>query len=124
MSNPLLEMFSNFMQGRNGGAEYEAIAPLSAKDNKEWEKLLSDLEKARSRLAEIEAKKKLFWIKIERKLKIYDRDLKIDGGMVMGEVEHKHNCEHPGEKAAQMPGFCNGDCENCALKPEEESDEE
>ena len=120
MGNPIFELFSNLMHhGDNDEVGYEPIAPLSEKDNKEWEKLLSNHEKAESRVEEIEAKKKLFWIKIERKLGIYNRELKIDGGIVLGEVEHKNNCEHTGDKLAQMPGFCGGDCEDCALKPED-----
>jgi hypothetical protein len=121
-SNPLMDLFSRFMQNRLGQENrFEPIAPLSAKDNKDWEKILSDFEKANSRVMEVEAKRKLFWIKLERKLKIFDRNMTIEGGMVLAEVDKKNNCNFPGERGA-IPGFCNMDCDNCAIKPEENDD--
>lgn len=118
-NNPFLNLFSQLM---NNDKSYEPIAPLSKKENREWEKLVSDLEKARSRLSEIEAKKNIFWIKLERKLKIYDRDLMIEGGMVLAEKETKNNCKEPGDKHS-IPGFCDGDCDSCALNPEEDEED-
>jgi len=120
-NNPFMSLFSQFMDNRGGNPTFEPIAPLSEKENKEWEKLNSDIEKTRSKLSELEAKKKIFWIKLERKLKIYDRNLMVEGGMVMAEKENKNNCGIPGERLS-IPGFCDGDCENCALKPEDDEE--
>lgn len=117
--NPLSNLFSKYLQSMTKEPRYEALAPLSLKDNKEWEKLISDYEKYRSKLLEIDAKKKIFWTKLERKLRIYDRNLKIEAGMVMGEVEEKHNCQIPGERTS-LPGFCDGNCGDCSQKPEDE----
>lgn len=117
--NPLSNLFAKYLQSKNQEPKYEALAPLSTKDNKEWEKLISDFEKYRSKILEIEARKKIFWTKLERKLGIYDRSLKIEAGMVMGEVEERHNCQTPGERLS-LPGFCDGDCDNCSQKPEDE----
>jgi hypothetical protein len=122
-SNPLMDLFSRFMQNRGEqNTGYEPIAPLSTKENTEWEKIISDFEKAKSRIMEIDAKKRLFWIKLERRLKIFDRNMMIESGMVMAETVKKNNCNFPGERGA-IPGFCDLDCGNCAVKPDDAPDE-
>lgn len=116
--NPFRDLMAKIFQSRAEEEDhYEPIAPLTEKDSQEWDRLINEYEKAKSRLVELDARKKLFWIRLERKLKIYDRGLKIEGGMVLGEVVKKSNCHMPGERAG-IPGFCDGDCANCALKPE------
>lgn len=122
--NPFRELMSKLFQSGNEEDKYEPIAPLSKKDNKEWDMLNQEFEKAKSRILEIEARRKIFWIRLERKLKMHDRGLKIESGMVMGEVSSKNNCHTPGERAG-IPGFCDGDCANCSQEPDgnEDSDE-
>lgn len=121
-NNPLMNLLSQLMDNGGSTPTFEPIAPLSEKDNREWEKINSDLEKTRSKLSELEAKKKIFWIKLERKLEIYDRNLMVEGGMVLAEKENKNNCEVPGQRLS-IPDFCDGDCDNCALNPEEDEEE-
>lgn len=119
MENPLMDFLSNMMGNGRNSTKYEAVAPLSSKDNQEWDRIISELEKAKSRMMELEARKKIFWIKLERKLGMFDRNLKIESGIVMAEVQNKNNCQTPGEKLA-LPGFCDGNCNECSQKPEEE----
>jgi hypothetical protein len=71
---------------------YEPLTPLSKAENEEWEKMIKDFEKARSFLAEVDAKRKLFWIAIERKLDIYNKSLKIENGMIMIEKKESKDC--------------------------------
>jgi hypothetical protein len=122
--NPFGKLFSRLMGSKpQSEIKYEPLAPLSKKDSEEWEKFSSDLEQARSKISEIEAKKSLYWIKIERKLKIFNKNLKIENGMVYVEVNKKTNCEHHGEKLP-LPGFCSGDCDNCSQSPDKDGDPE
>jgi hypothetical protein len=120
MENPLSNLLSHFMGGNPPPEmKYEPLAPLSKKELEEWDKFGSDLEKARSKISEIEAKKSLYWIKIERKLNCYNKNLKIENGMVYVEVNKKTNCEHHGENLP-LPGFCSGDCDNCSQSPDKD----
>jgi len=106
------------MDGGNDDEKYEPLAPLSKKDSEEWDRIHQNRAKIRSLLSESDAKLALFWAKIEKKLKVYDRDLMIDNGMVLAKIEKKSNCDdHKG-----IPGFCNGDCENCAINHDDEDD--
>jgi hypothetical protein len=122
--NPLGNLFSHLM-GHNRPPEikYEPVAPLSKKDSEEWEKFSTDIEKAKSKISEIEAKKTLYWIKMERKLNIYNKNLKIENGVVYVETDTKNNCEHHSKKLP-LPGFCSGDCDNCSLSSDKEEDPE
>lgn len=123
MSNPFQEMFERFKDSFQPGAEYEPVAPLSTKESKEWDNILLQLDKARSKLREAEAKRQLFWARMEQKIKMYDRGLKIEGGMIMALVEKKNNCGQGGNHKP-IEGFCDGDCENCAINPNKEDDED
>lgn len=123
MNHPLSDMFQNFLPLQGNTTEYEPVAPLSKSESLTWERINRELEKAQSKISELEAKKKLFWIKIERKSGIFDKDLKIEGGIIWAEIEKKNNCVQPGERAG-LPGFCDNDCDNCALKPEDIDEEE
>jgi hypothetical protein len=125
MSTPFEGLFQQFMPINASPQQYEPIAPLSKKDAEAWDKLQYDIEKAKSLVKEVEAKRILFWAKIEKKLKMYDRSLMIEGGMIMAVVEEKTNCTR--KKDEPHPDFCNGDCENCTLdhdnEPEDETEE-
>lgn len=116
------EMFEQMFNHGNQPESYEPVMPLSKKEQSEWDRLDIDYEKARSKIEEIEAKRKLFWIKMERKAKIFDRELKIDGGILMAEVISKSNCSQ--HDHTPIEGFCNGNCEECALNNPEETDED
>lgn len=115
--NLFRELMSKLFQSGHEEVKYEPIAPLSKKENKEWDMLNQEFEKAKSKILEVEARRKIFWIRLERKLKMHDRGLKIDSGMVMGEVSKKNNCQTLGDRAS-IPGFCDGDCTNCSQEPE------
>lgn len=123
MSNPFQEMFERFKGAFQPETEYEPVAPLSTKESKEWDNILLQLDKARSKLREAEARRQLFWAKMEQRLKMYDRGLKIEGGMIMAVVEKKTNCDQGGNHQP-IAGFCDGDCENCAINPEKKEEED
>jgi hypothetical protein len=115
MEHPLRKLFEMFQQGEN--ENFEPLAPLSKKEADEWEKLNNETAKIQTLKKENEAKRQLFWSKIEKKTGIYDRTLRIDNGMVLIQKDEKSNCKAKG--SGGIPGFCNGDCENCAMGKEE-----
>lgn len=108
----LFELFQN----SKGEEKFEPHAPLSKREAEEWDSIIKLSAKAHRMAEDAEAKRKLFWSKIERKTKIYDRNMRIDSGMILLQVNKKTNCKFHGE---QMPGFCDGDCANCALNPDD-----
>lgn len=77
--------------------KYEPTAPLSKEEATEWDNLQNEIGRVKSLAQEIEAKKRLFWASIEKKLNIYDRDLRIQNGMVLEKVIEKKYCETPGK---------------------------
>jgi hypothetical protein len=113
MDNPLDALFSLF-GSRLQNDNYEPFAPLSKEESKEWEDIQNEVAKVKSLVGEVEARKKLFWVKIEKKTNLYNRTLKIENGMILVEVKEKNSCPTPG---IARPGFCVGDCADCALNP-------
>ena len=107
--------FMKNMMGLQQEPQYEPLAPLSTKEAQEWDRINIVHAKGKSMVDQADAKRKLYWGKIERKTGIYDRSLKIDNGMIMVEPK-KNNCKSKGQL---VPGFCDGDCDNCALGKEE-----
>jgi hypothetical protein len=94
--------------------KYEPLAPLSTEEAKEWESVQNEIGKIKTLAQEIEARKRIFWAVIQRRLNNYNGELKIENGMVLEKVEKKTNCNHPGQA---LQGFCEGNCANCALNP-------
>jgi hypothetical protein len=109
------QFFEHMSHSHQEEKNYEPLAPLSKKEAQEWDRINMQAAKGQSMMEQAEAKRKLFWGKIERKTGIYDRSMSIDGGMILVDQE-KRNCKTKGE---QIPGFCDGDCENCSLEIED-----
>jgi hypothetical protein len=120
MHEELHRLFEMMHNGGNKEEHFEPLAPLSKKEQDEWDRLHSNRARIKCMMEEADAKMQLFWSKIERKTKIYDKNMRIDNGMIMVEVDKKNNCHNPGEP---HPGFCDEDCDNCALNPDKHGDE-
>lgn len=116
-NNPLEELFERFRQHHEQQQKYEPLSPLSKREADEWEHIQTLLLKAVNLKQEAEAKRSLFWAKMERKTGIYDRILKVDNGMLQVQVREKNNCQHSGQA---MPGFCDGNCADCSLDHDHE----
>jgi hypothetical protein len=115
MNDPLEGLLGGLFPNLFGSRDkYEPIAPLSKEEAKEWDDIKNEIGRIKSLVRETEARKSLFWTSIEKKLGLYDHDLRIENGMVLEKVTEKKNCEHPG---SPQPGFCNGECSNCAINP-------
>jgi hypothetical protein len=107
--------YENLLSGLFGNHEqYEPVAPLSKEEIKEWDDIQNEIGRVRSLAREIEARKSLFWASIEKKISLYDHELKIENGMVLKKVKEKKNCNHVG---TTRPGFCTGECADCAINP-------
>lgn len=116
----LFEYLSSLLGGGLPKDNYEPIAPLSKEEAKEWDEIHQNLAMVKSLITEAEARKRLFWVKVEKKLNNYGRDLRIENGMVLEKVEEKKNCQSPG--AGPRPGFCDGDCAKCAINPNKDEE--
>lgn len=113
--NPLRRLFN--MLGQQDEEHFEPLAPLSKQEVEEWNQINNQTAEARLLMEEAEAKRKIFWAKIERKAGIFDRNMRIENGMVLIQTQEKSNCKSNGKA---VPGFCDGDCDNCALGADHE----
>jgi hypothetical protein len=122
MNDPYGELFSGLFPSLFGNLQekYEPIAPLSKEEAKEWEDIQNEMGRIKSLAREIDAKKSLFWALIEKKLNIFNRDLKIENGMVLEKVKEKKSCDHVG---TPQQGFCSGECADCAINPNNQEDD-
>jgi hypothetical protein len=121
-SDPYESLFSSLLPNLFGNRDkYEPVAPLSKEEAKEWDDIQNEMGRIKCLIRETEARKSLFWASIEKKLKLYDHDLRIENGMVMEKVKEKKGCDHVG---TPQPGFCNGECADCALNPNNNEDDD
>ena len=114
----LLSMLSGgSMSSNNDDRQFEPLAPMSKEEATEWARINNKVAQAQSIAKEAEAERMIFWTRIEKKTGIYDKNLRIDNGMILIEVEKKNNCLSHGEA---RPGFCDGNCDECSLNPDKE----
>ena len=108
MNDPL-DMLKNLrrMMQNQQEPEYEIVGTLPPKDLEEWNSLQTLLLKAKNMLEEAQARKSLFWAKMEQKTQIFDRGLKVEDGILF--VEKKTSVDKKG--IPELP--CTGDCDNC-----------
>ncbi len=65
--------------------EYEPLSMLSDEDLKEYNYINNRLLEMQSEVRELTARKELFFSKLERITKIYDRKLTVENGMILVE---------------------------------------
>jgi hypothetical protein len=112
------ESFREYLKHMLGGQSndsYEPIAPLSKDEQVEWESFNEAALKLRAMTLDLEARKRLFWSSMEHKTGIYDRNLKIDNGMILVEKKETNKCPSK-NKNNSIPGFCDGNCSDCSME--------
>ena len=71
-----------FLVCRHNRDNYDAYGPLDAEDKKEWDAICHKVGYIESMQREVEAQRSLFWVKLERKLDMADRDMRIESGIL------------------------------------------
>ena len=85
----LMEEFREFIKDKIESEKYEAYSQLAPKDAKEWDSIQDQFGKLENKLEELRAKRRLFWAKLERKLGIFDKEMKIEDHVLYIEKDSK-----------------------------------
>lgn len=91
LSPERLRKFLEMMRGETD-EDYEPIATLSPEQRREWDEVQALEEKAKSMYAEAQARRSLFWVRLEQSMReagLSSDDLKVDDGVVYKKVEEK-----------------------------------
>ena len=85
--------------------EYEPLSMLSVEDQEEWNMLNNKVFELQSEIREYAAKLDLFYTKLERLTKIYDRKLIVENGMIMVEKKPDPKTNKPKDSSGLNDPF-------------------